>query len=261
LLYNTEAIVVRSIAYGESDAIVTLLTPGGLVAVMARGAKKPQSRLAAGVQLCVQGTFTLYRRSGMGTLSQVEMVNSRRGLREDLQRAAYAAYFCELVAAISEEAPNGSEVVYRLFAGALDRLEMQESPPPVTARIWETKILRLVGASPDWTTCVHCHREGLENAAYSPREGGFVCELCTSKYAGNRDPGQSMWVTPSSVPKILKSFEIVPWNRLGSVRLSQATLEAIKRILEVQLRDFAGLWPRSRSFLDSIDEVYPDTQE
>ncbi len=260
MLYNTEAIVVRSIAYGESDAIVTLLTPGGLVAVMAKGAKKPQSRLAAGVQLCVQGTFTLYRRSGMGTLSQVEIVNSRRWLREDLQRAAYAAYFCELVAAVSEEAPNGSEVVYRLFAGALDRLEMREYPPPVTARIWETKILRMVGASPDWTTCVHCHREGLETAAYSPREGGFVCEFCASKHALDGEQGQSLWVTPTSVPKILKSFEIVPWSRLGSVRVSSGTLGAIKRILEVQLREFAGLWPRSRTFLDSIDEVFSDTE-
>ncbi len=195
----------------------------------------------------------------MGTLSQVEIVNARRHLREDLQRAAYAAYFCELATAVAEEAPHGSETLYRLLVRALDKLEAA-AQPPLMARVWETKILRMAGASPDWTTCVRCGQplgEGPAPVAYLPGEGGFVCRRCLI-------PGtaaDTMWTVPAVVPRILKSFESVPWTKLGSVQLRPATHRTVRRILEVQLRDFAGLSPKSRAMLESIDAVFPSTEE
>jgi DNA repair protein RecO (recombination protein O) len=256
LLYNTEAIVVRNIAYGETHAILTLLTPSGLVAALARGAKKPQSRYAAGVQQCVQGIYTLYRRTGMGTVSQVEVINSRRSLREDLQKAAYAAYFCELVQAVAEEAPNGSEAMYRSFVGALDRLESGVDAPSVTARVWETKVLRWLGASPDWTTCVRCHAESVDSGAYSLRDGGFLCADCAQRAVLSPTNRNSVTFVAKIVPKVLKSFERVPWERLGTVTLNQDTLDGLRKVLEVQLRDFAGLSLKSRDVLHQIDAVF-----
>lgn len=258
LLYNTEAIVVRNIAYGEAHAIVTLLTPSGLVAAMARGAKKPQSRLAAGVQLVVEGMYTLYRKSGMGTLSQLEITNSRRSLREHLLLAAYAAYFCELVSAVAEEAPNGSEVVYRSFQAALNRLEACVEKPPVTARIWETKVLRMLGASPNWMECVACHSDVESSGAYSMVDGGFLCKACTERMVNVNDSRRPILFVPGVVPKVLKSFETVPFERVGRVSLSSATFDGMKKVLEIQLREFAGLSLKSKRFLDSIDEVFPE---
>jgi DNA repair protein RecO (recombination protein O) len=261
LLYNTEAIVVRNIAYGETHAIVTLLTPSGLVAAMARGAKKPQSRYAAGVQQCVQGIYTLYRRTGMGTVSQVEVLNSRRALREDLQKAAYAAYFCELVQAVAEEAPNGSEALYRSFIGALDRLENGQDAPALTARVWEAKVLRWLGASPDWLTCVKCQSQSVDSGAYSLRDGGFLCADCAERAVSSPAERNSVVFVAKSVPKVLKSFEAVPWERLGKVALAEDTLDGLRKILEVQLRDFAGLSLKSRDILNQIDAVFEQNQE
>lgn len=251
MLYNTEAVVIRSIAYGEAHAIVTLLTPSGKVAAMAKGAKKPQSRLSAGVQLCVHGMYSIYQKTGMGTLSQAEVLNSYRSLREQLEMAAYAAYFCEIAAAVSEDRPNGDSRVYKLFLGALTRLTQPGENPALTARVWEAKALRLLGASPDWRQCVRCQGSLDEAIVYSPSEGGFLCHHCAENFRGLRKP-----VIPVSVgiARILEMMTGVPWDRLGQVTLNPRTQATVKQVLQFQMTEFAGLSLKSLQFLNSLDE-------
>jgi DNA repair protein RecO (recombination protein O) len=256
LVFNTEAIVVRSIAYGENHAIVTLLTPTGKLAALARGAKKPQSRMAAGVQLCVQGIYSVRRRSGMGTLLQVEITNSRRRLREQLELAAYAAYFAELVERAADDAPDGSESLYRLFEGALDRLVEHPEQSSITALMWEAKILLWLGASPDWQRCVRCGRPLAEVATtstgdlgYSPADGGLVCPACQEPATDGRE----VLRVPVALARVLHQFSRIPWSQVRSVRLSAASQGILRRILRHQLSEFAGLSLRSQRFLDSLD--------
>ena len=47
---KTLAIVLRRTDFGEADRIVNLLTPGGKVSAMARGVRKPKSKLAGGIE-------------------------------------------------------------------------------------------------------------------------------------------------------------------------------------------------------------------
>lgn len=251
MLYNTEAVVIRSIAYGETHAIVTLLTPSGKVAAMAKGAKKPQSRLTAGVQLCVHGMYSIYQKTGMGTLSQAEVLNSYRSLREQLEMAAYAAYFCELVAAVSDDRPNGDARVYRLFLGALNRLTQAGENPALTARVWEAKVLRLLGASPDWRECVRCQVTLADGIVYSPAEGGFLCPSCARNLHGL---GKPVIPVPAGIARILEMMTGVPWERLGQVNLNPRTQASLKQVLQFQMTEFAGLSLKSLEFLNSLDE-------
>jgi len=253
LLYNTEAIVVRSIAYGESDAIVTLLTPSGLVAALARGAKKPRSRLTAGVRLCVEGVYSIYSRSGMGTIQQFELMQSRRTLHEQLDKAAYAAYFCELILAAAGENEVGSSAVYLLFQGILNRLRDAATDDCRTvARIWETKVLSLLGVAPEWRRCVDCGEWMEQSAAYY--NGGLICSDCF-QLAGNRYPVSRVVRVPSSTALVLSQFARVPLDKIGNVSLSEVTQIALKNVLLTQMTEYAGLRLKSRSFLDMLDEL------
>ncbi|MBX5436522.1 MAG: DNA repair protein RecO [Alicyclobacillaceae bacterium] len=221
MLYNTEGIVVRTTAYGETHSIVTLLTPAGTVGAMAYGARKLQSRLAAGTQMYTRAVYTIYQRRGMGIVRQLEVVQSHRALREHLDLAAYAAYFCELALAAADERPHGQAGLYSDFAGALAVLDQRRQAPAMVARMWEAKVLRWLGAAPDWGRCVRCgrpltrvpplasdaagsgaaggHRPAsgapagdIRSAAtcpvYDPREGGLVCADCCQPAEANGEP-------------------------------------------------------------------------
>lgn len=57
-----EGIVIRQTSYRESDKIVRMYTREfGKIGVVARGAKKTKSRLAAVTQLFTNGYFTFFR--------------------------------------------------------------------------------------------------------------------------------------------------------------------------------------------------------
>lgn len=98
MLSKWEGIVIRTIPYGESNKIVTLLTQeAGKITVMARGAKKPRSKLAAVTQPFTLGSFLIRKGRGMGTLSQGEQIESMRFIREDLEATSYASYILSLI--------------------------------------------------------------------------------------------------------------------------------------------------------------------
>ncbi|GMA56131.1 DNA replication and repair protein RecO [Alicyclobacillus sacchari] len=248
MLYNTDAVVVKTVRYGEHSAIVTLLTPSGLVSAMAKGALKPQSRLAAGTRLCAQGTYFLYQGHGMGDIRQVQLTASRRRLHEDIEAAAYAAYFCDLALVSTPERPHAPKAMFTQFSAVLDALELRdETPPDLLARVYEAKICSWLGASPNWERCIRCMGPLVPPAAYHMTEGGLVCGPC------RRDVDRSAeFVVPERTGRLLTAFTEVDVRRLGRIQVSPPTRRSLDAILSHQLREFAGLHGKAKDVLDQI---------
>jgi DNA repair protein RecO (recombination protein O) len=251
LLYNTEAVVVKTVRYGEAHIIVTLMTPTGKVTAMARSALKPQSRLAAGTRLCSQGNYAIYQGKGMGNIEQVEVVASRRRLHEDLESAAYAAYFCELLLAIASDRPDEDPAMYRQFVALLDTLVQRPEESAMLARIWETKICRWLGVSPNWTVCIRCGQSLVPTVRYHTREGGLICGRCTVS-----SDWKSSFPVADSTGKILYMFERTSFQQLGDVKISLATSNALKQTLYYQLSEFGGLYLKSREILNQLSHAF-----
>src|SRR5436190_22864070 len=96
-LYSTEAIPLRRMDYGEADRIITILTPfQGKVRVLAKGVRRPTSRMAGHVELFNHAQLQLARGRDLEILSQAATVASFRSLREDVVRAAHAFHLAEL---------------------------------------------------------------------------------------------------------------------------------------------------------------------
>ena len=50
--YRTEAIILRRTNYGEADRVISLITPDrGKISGIAKGVRKPKSKLAGGLEL------------------------------------------------------------------------------------------------------------------------------------------------------------------------------------------------------------------
>jgi len=96
--YRTEAIVIRRRDIGEADRLLTLYSPSvGKIRVVARGARKPLSRKTGHVELYMRSTFQLARGKGLDIVSQVELLDSYRPIREELVKSSYASYLVELL--------------------------------------------------------------------------------------------------------------------------------------------------------------------
>jgi len=248
MLVKWEGIVIRSVDYGESSKVVTLYTrEQGKMGIMARGAKKAKSRLGAVTQLFTHGYYLCKTGPGpsMPDLSQGEIVESYRDLRQSLTHTAYAAYIAELLDRLTHERePN--PFLFQLLMLTF-RLLDEGKDAEILCRIFETKMLTVAGIAPQLQVCSRCGA-GQEPFAISVSQGGLLCALCLPS-----DP-YALAVT-SSTWKLLRLFQVFDLERLGDIEVKPATRSQLKHVLRRFMDEHLDLRLKSRAFLDQIERL------
>ena len=243
MLEKCEGIIIRTTNYGETNKIVTLYTrEWGKVGVMARGAKKPNSRLAAVTQLFTYGYFLVQKSSGLGGLQQGEIISSMRSIREDNILTAYASYIVDLTdKSIDDRKPNPFlfELVYQTL-----NLINEGYDAEIIVNIFEMKMLNTLGLYPVLNQCSICgHTEG--HFSFSIREGGLICHRCLEK-----DP-YHLKISPSAV-KLLRLFYYLDLARLGNVSVKSETKVELKQVISAYYDEYSGLNLKTKKFLNQM---------
>jgi DNA repair protein RecO (recombination protein O) len=189
LALKTEAIVLRSIRYGEADRILHMYTPGyGRLGAIAKGARRSRSRFGARLEPFMQVKTMLHPgRGDLYTVTAVDTVEARPGLRQSAMALDAAARACDAVSRLFETGDPHPEV-YTLLANELSLLARRPAvtePPVATAAIaanalaFRLKLLLAAGVVPQLGSCATCgEREHL--TAFSAAAGGVVCSSCES---------------------------------------------------------------------------------
>ncbi|GAC1493118.1 MAG: DNA repair protein RecO [Candidatus Limnocylindrales bacterium] len=180
--YRAEAIVLKTMDLGEADRILTLLTRHyGKVRVIAKGIRKPTSRLAGHAEPLVHATFQLARGRDLDVLTGAETRATYRALREDLPVIAAGWYISELADRFSVERST-SVPVFDLVETALAALEAGAFPA-IVCRWFDLHLLDRSGFRPELGRCVQCRRAPEEvTNVWHPDAGGLVCARCAEAW-------------------------------------------------------------------------------
>ncbi len=106
MIIHTQAIILRVIDYQESSKILTVLSAEhGKIALIAKGAKKPKSKLAGILEIgAVLDVVYYYKQTrGVQTLSEASIFYSTDSFRKDLERAAILYATLELLSQLVHE--------------------------------------------------------------------------------------------------------------------------------------------------------------
>lgn len=245
MLQKCEGIVIRTTDYSETNKIVTLFTrEWGKVGVMARGAKKPSSRLSSVTQLFTYGYFLVQTGSGLGSLQQGEMISSMKSIGGDIFLTAYASYIVELTDKCTDEKkPNPFH--FELLYQTLNYLN-EGYDPDILMNIYEMKMLNVLGLYPVLNQCSVCgSTDG--NFSFSLREGGFLCHRCL-----DRDP-YHFKISQATV-KLLRLFYYIDLSRLGNISVKEETKAELKKIISAYYDEYSGLYLKTKKFLNSMDQ-------
>ena len=242
----SDAIILRHLDYGEADRIVTFFTPDhGRRKGFARGAKKSRKRYGPGLELFAQVKIHwVAPKSGeLLSLREVELVDLRAGLRNDLEAMALAGYGCELVEELIGDDPGHPETFFLLQA-FLDHLSTHGSTPE-SRMLFELRLLNHVGYVPHLMHCSACDSDlPAEGVAFDAARGGALCPDCATSAIGLR----MARMTLGSLSKILHS----PDENFADIRLSPQTLReggaAIFSAVKIHLQRPL----RSLSFLEQL---------
>ena len=176
---KTDAIVLRSIRYGEADRILHLYTPDyGRVSAIAKGARRARSRFGARLEPFFHVRAVLHEgRSDLLTVTAVDTVASHGGVRDHAATLDAAARACDAVSRLFETA-DPHPGVFRLLGNHLALLDADAGHAgTATGLAFRLKLLLAAGIVPQLAACAVCgeteHLGGFSGAA-----GGVVCGSC-----------------------------------------------------------------------------------
>lgn len=150
----TTGIILHRTNYGEADRIMTALTADhGKVRFIAKGVRRPKSKLAAGVELfCVSHLSFIAGRSGLSTLTSARLLRQFDHITGDIDRTMYGYEVIKCVATTIED--DAGEDYFDLLSAALEALNDTTLPLAVTSTWFDLRILHLMGRQPNLHTDV-----------------------------------------------------------------------------------------------------------
>jgi DNA repair protein RecO (recombination protein O) len=178
--FKTEAVVLRSIRFGEADRILHLYSQGmGRIGAIAKGARRPRSRFGGRLEPFFRLDLVLHQGRGqLATVTSAATVEGYPHLRSSGAGIGAAARGCDAVLRLLDAAePNPAG--YHLLCRYLSLLDGSagEGAGLNTALAFRLKLALAAGFAPELASCARCgeaeHLTGFSGAA-----GGVVCASC-----------------------------------------------------------------------------------
>jgi DNA repair protein RecO (recombination protein O) len=178
---ESEALVVRTVEYGESDVIATFVTEQvGLVGAIVRGGRRPSARVGGALEPMHTVSVLLEDRGkDLATLKEARVVRVRARLVQDLgslEAAGEALRWARHLFPPRTPEPEG----WVVLVGLLDALDEGGSLPRAELARAGLLLLAAVGYGLDFERCVVCGKACPQDrvACIDPGRGGLVCRAC-----------------------------------------------------------------------------------
>jgi DNA repair protein RecO (recombination protein O) len=177
--YPLRVLVLRKTKLGETDLILTLLAADGRqVRAVAKGARKPKSRLGARTEPFSVLDLLLHSGRSLEIIAEAETVASHDVVRSDYDRATAASVVADVLDKISVE----GQAEPQLFEMSLVTLDVMGSADVGALGLIVTafllKALAMHGYRPALDRCATCGATLEVDPRFSVEAGGLVCGSC-----------------------------------------------------------------------------------
>ena len=226
-IQKSEGIVLRRQDLRETSLILTVYTRDfGKIKGIARGVRGSRAQLTGGgsLELFAHDEVVFYerKRSDFYTMSQCDLLEFFNPIRSSLDKLAYASYIVELLDSVTSIADKNEEV-FDLLLNSL-RLMAGESSAKRVTRIFEIKLLGLLGLMPSLDLCVECGTRPDAGAKFSLRHGGLVCKNCLESDRA------AMSILPGTA-KFIEHIRSLPFEKVARIKVTSEVGKELETIL------------------------------
>ncbi|MDP8944234.1 MAG: DNA repair protein RecO, partial [Actinomycetota bacterium] len=175
-VFKTEAVVLRSIRFGEADRVLHLYTEDrGRLGAVAKGVRRVRSRFGGRLEPFFRVALVLHEGRGeLCTVTSAQTVHGHPSLRERGEALARAAQACDAVLRLFDaEEPN--RPAYHLLCRELGLLDADPAAASrAQALAFRLKLLLAAGFAPELSACASCG-DPEDLRSFSGAAGGVVC--------------------------------------------------------------------------------------
>ena len=232
---KTEAIVLKSLKFGDTSKIVTLYTKDyGKIKVIAKGIRKPKSRLAGTQETFFHIHIVFYKKvtTEIYLLSQAEIIRPFQKLTKDLSRYAFASGVLELL----DKLITGEEPNPELFELTKNTLSFMESCPQRSLEksflFFVLRLADILGYKPKFDRCILCNKIIPDKfILFSPEKGGTVCQRCARQDQAYLRLSKDSTTSALKLQSIKSEFGSVGLDKLNSYNISKEQLREISNAI------------------------------
>ena len=218
-LLKVKGIVVKEVPYGESDKIITVLTENlGLIAAIAKGAKKTKSALLASSQYLVYSEFVLFKGTSFYHVNSAETINVFYNLKIDYEKLEKIYPLTRAICFLMNEDIDSSEIL-KTFLNTLYFINEGKKNIDELVNIFRIRLIKCLGFFPNVKLCSSC-RENLDEknankVYYDYVSNIFLCEDCTS------DKNSRMLMLPKPCYKYIMYISLLDINKIFGISLKE----------------------------------------
>jgi DNA repair protein RecO (recombination protein O) len=233
-LKESEAIVLRTYPFRESDLLVTLFTRvEGKVRGVARAAKKSRRRFGGALEplTYIKVAYEDRERQELARLDACEVLDSPLTSDVSYPRAIALGHVAEL---LDELLPDreANDAVFRLALSVLKQLRGQDFWMPVT--YFDLWMARLMGYLPELSECLACGRPLNGSRAYfHALADGLICQE-HKRLASSEISAESRKLAAQMLRVPLSSVN-APASQKSAADLRKFLLQTLERHIEKKL--------------------------
>ena len=183
--YTTDGLIVREVAVGDNDKMLTILTPEyGQLNVMAKGARSIKKGTAAVTELYTYGNYEIYEKNDRNWLRGGSVIEGFFGLRNDIEKIALAAYLADLACELTGEGLPSPDML-KMTLNSFFAIASEKKPRGMIKAVYELRAAGNSGYMPDLSGCAHCKKESGEGLYLDVMNGCITCSECMMKQSAH----------------------------------------------------------------------------
>ena len=251
--YQTEAFIIKKIKLGEADRILTLYTPHlGKIQGVARGVRRPRSKLAGHLELITHSQVSLARGRNLDTIIGSQTIDSFLPLKNDLWLTSCALYVTELINQFAAEHVEN----YPLFQLLLEIMHhlCQAGDNELVLRYFELHLLNEVGYRPQLQQCVSCRSllKPVTTNVFSPTDGGVLCPEC-------RQRRPAAYPLSVNALKVLRLLQNSNYDTASKLKMNPELSHELDEVMSHYIEYLLDREVKSAAWLDVLREQAKQT--
>lgn len=249
LLVSTEAIVLKTIDYGEGHKIVIFYTlEFGKLKIVVKGAKSAKNKFGASLEPMTLSRIVFYNHPGrdLQMISQSDLIASHANLRKDLSLMSWGLYIMELVDELTIERDINKPIFF-LLKNLLEMIS-KISNWKILIKYFELKFFLLCGYALQLKNCVICSKKfESESSAYylDINKGGVVCDKCKNKSENILKISIETW-------KILNMLADISIDKVGRLIVSNKAHDELENMINFFRMKYISKELKSLKFIRGI---------
>ena len=241
----TKGLISRCTNYKDSDIIFTLLSEEkGVQNFIARGAKKPASRLSGHIEPINYVEIYYSSNSSLPPVSQIQPINSFIKIKSDYSLLMKSQYLVELSEKFFSDETNNKSQLDRLVK-TIEEL-INTSHPELVILVYEYELLKSHGFGLSIFECIHCSKTlNKESHYFSISGSGFYCKDCLGEANSNEE------LIKFSIENqvVLRSIERRNYATISQLDLDNISIKRLSEILKKSISNVLGVQLKTSRFL------------